>query len=263
MPERTVSFGFQRSGFMDFEIGRLAVMVLALGAGAIVKGATGMGLPLVALPVLTTFFGLQHAVGLMVVPLIFTNAWQVWRFRSARHDDRMAFLPLFLAGGAIGIAIGTWALTSLPERALVLALGVILLCYVALRLMAPHFVVGPLLARRAGPLAGMGGGMLQGATGISAPIGVTFIHAMSLDRNAHVFAVSAMFLLFAVVQLPALAIAGVMQGQWLVEGLMALVPILLFMPLGQAIAGRMSRKAFDRMILIFLGLIGLKMVLGL
>ncbi|MCP8882982.1 sulfite exporter TauE/SafE family protein [Devosia sp. XJ19-1] len=248
---------------MEFEFGRLAVMVLALGAGAIVKGATGMGLPLVALPVLTTFFGLQHAVGLMCVPLIFTNAWQVWRFRAAANDDRMAFLPLFLVGGAVGIGLGTWALTSLPERALVLTLGIILLCYVALRLAAPHFVVGPVLARRAGPLAGMGGGVLQGATGISAPIGVTFIHAMSLDRDTHVFAVSTMFLLYALVQLPALSIAGVMQPQWLLEGFMALLPILLFMPLGQAIAGRLSRKAFDRMILIFLGLIGVKMVLGL
>jgi uncharacterized membrane protein YfcA len=246
-----------------FEPASVVIMVAALAAGAVVKGATGMGLPLVALPVLTTFFGLQHAVGLMCVPLIFTNAAQVWRFRAERNDDRMAFLPLFLVGGAVGIGLGTWALTSLPERALVLGLGIILLCYVALRVIAPHFVVGPLLAKRAGPIAGMGGGILQGATGISAPIGVTFIHAMSFDRDAHVFAVSAMFLLYSAVQLPALAIAGVMQPQWLLEGVLALVPILLFMPVGQALAGRMSRKAFDRMILIFLGVIGLKMVLGL
>ncbi|MEO9297142.1 hypothetical protein [Devosia alba] len=50
------------------------IIVLALGGGGFVKGATGMGLPLVALPVLTTAFGLQHAVGLMVVPLIATNS---------------------------------------------------------------------------------------------------------------------------------------------------------------------------------------------
>ena len=58
------------------------VMVLALAAGAVVKGASGMGLPLIALPVITAFFGLQHAIGLMVIPLIVTNAWQVWRFRG-------------------------------------------------------------------------------------------------------------------------------------------------------------------------------------
>ncbi|GEM_PF-3336776 len=72
-----------------------------------------------------------------------------------------------------------------------------------------------------------------------------------------------MFLLYSAVQLPALAVAGVMQGQWLLEGILALIPILIFMPLGQAIAGKLSRKAFDRMILVFLGVIGLKMVIGL
>ena len=115
----------------------IIIMTLALAAGAVVKGATGMGLPLVALPVLTAFFGLQHAVGLMTIPIIVTNIWQVWRFRSEAGSARLSFMPWFLVAGAIGIGIGTWALTALPERFLVLTLGIILLIYVALRLMAP------------------------------------------------------------------------------------------------------------------------------
>jgi uncharacterized protein len=248
---------------VNFDPWSLAIMAAALTAGAVVKGATGMGLPLVALPVLTAFFGLQHAVGLMTVPLIFTNVWQVWRFRAARSDSRLGFLPLFLVGGGAGIVLGTIALTNLPERVLVFTLGVILLAYVVLRLVAPKVTIGPDLAKRIGPLAGLGGGTLQGATGISAPIGVTFIHAMSLGRDAHVFTVSAMFLLFAAVQLVTLLVAGVMQTQWLLEGLLALLPIVLFMPVGQAIAGRLSPRAFDLMILGFLGLVGAKMVVGL
>ena len=237
-------------------------MTLALAAGAVVKGATGMGLPLVALPVLTTVFGLQHAVGLMTIPLIVTNVWQVWRFRAEARAPRLGFMPWFLVGGAVGIGLGTWALTALPERVLVLSLGAILLVYVALRIATPHWVLSLELARRLGPLAGIGGGTLQGATGISAPIGVTFIHSMNLERAAHVFAVSAMFLTFAVVQLPSLWLAGVMRPEWLLQGLLALIPILVFMPLGQWISGKLSRRAFDRMILVFLGVIGVKMVLG-
>ncbi|HLV83050.1 MAG TPA: sulfite exporter TauE/SafE family protein [Devosia sp.] len=238
------------------------IIVLALGGGGFVKGATGMGLPLIALPVLTTAFGLQHAVGLMVVPLIATNAWQVWRFRTEVRSPQLAFMPLFLAGGVLGIGVGTWALTSLPERLLVLGLGVILLAYVAMRLATPHWILSPAMARRFGPLAGVGGGALQGATGISSPITVTFIHAMGLERSAHVFAVSAMFLLYAVVQLPALWVAGVMQPLWLLQGVLALIPILAIMPLGHWASSKLSRRAFDRLILIFLGMIGLKMALG-
>jgi len=239
------------------------IMAAALAAGAVVKGASGMGLPLVALPVLTAAFGLQHAVGLMTIPLIVTNVWQVWRFRGEVRSDRLAFMPLFLVTGALGIGVGTWALTALPERVLVLVLGLLLLAYIGLRLATPHWSVGPALARRLGPLAGLGAGILQGATGISSPIGVTFIHAMKLARDAHVFAVSTMFLLFSLVQLPALWAAGVMRPEWMLQGLLALIPILVFMPVGQWISGRLSRQAFDRMILIFLAIIGLTMVLGL
>lgn len=59
------------------ELFSIVIMIAALAAGAVVKGATGMGLPLIALPVLTSAFGLQHAVGLMTIPLIVTNVWQV------------------------------------------------------------------------------------------------------------------------------------------------------------------------------------------
>lgn len=248
---------------MDFDLGRMAIMALALAAGALVKGATGMGLPLVALPVLTTVFGLQHAVGIMAITQVLTNSMQIWQFRAARRDARMRFLPWFLAAGALGVILGTWLLRNLPERALVFSLGLLLLAYFVLKVSRPHLSVGPEMAMRAGPFAGFGSGVLQGATGISAPMGVTFIHAMGLDRHAHVYAVSAMFLALGLVQFPALVLSGIMQPQWVIEALLAMIPILVFMPIGQLLAGRLSRKAFDLMILIFLGLMGLKMVLGL
>lgn len=248
---------------MEFDAARWAIMGLALAAGAIVKGATGMGLPLIALPVLTTFFGLQHAVGIMAITQVLTNSMQIWQFREARHDAAMRFLPLFLIAGGVGVVLGTWLLSNLPERALVFTLGLLLLCYFVLKISKPNMAVGPKLAMRGGPFAGFGSGVLQGATGISAPIGVTFIHAMGLERAAHVYAVSAMFLVLGMVQFPALVVSGIMQPQWVLEALLAMIPILIFMPVGQALAGRLSRRAFDLMILIFLGLMGLKMLLGL
>lgn len=241
----------------------MAIMFLALAAGAVIKGATGMGLPLVALPVLATFFGLQHAISIMAITQVITNSMQLWQFRGSSRSAEMGFLPLFLVTGCIGVVGGTWLLSHLPERVLILSLGILLLLYFALKLTRPHFVVSPRAARLFGPVAGLGSGTLQGATGISAPVGVTFIHAMGMGRDAHVYAVSAMFLVLALVQLPSLFIAGIMQPEWVWQAILAMIPILVFMPVGQTLAGRLSRKAFDRMILIFLGLIGLKMVLGL
>ncbi|MBJ3785657.1 sulfite exporter TauE/SafE family protein [Devosia sediminis] len=247
----------------EYELADVAIMIAALGAGAVVKGATGMGLPLVALPVLATFFGMQHAICIMAITQVITNSMQLWQFRAEAGQPQMRFLPWFLLAGGLGVILGTWLLGTLPERVLVLSLGVLLLGYFVLKLTAPHIVVTPRGARLFGPLAGFGSGTLQGATGISAPVGVTFIHAMGMERRAHVYAVSAMFLVLGLVQLPALFISGIMQPEWVLQAVLAMIPIMLFMPLGQMLAGKLSRRAFDRMILIFLGLIGLKMVLGL
>ncbi|RUT30054.1 sulfite exporter TauE/SafE family protein [Arsenicitalea aurantiaca] len=246
---------------MDFA--DYAVLTAALAAGAFVKGATGMGLPMIALPALAAVFGLQHAVVLMIIPIIVTNAWQTWSFRHMRHDESLRFLPRFLVGSGLGVVAGSIILTTAPERALLLGLGLILLFYVAFRLMNPHLVVQRARSLLLGLPMGLGAGVLHGATGISAPIGVTFIHAMGFERPTYVFAVSSMFLVLAVVQLPSLFLLGAIRAEWLLQGLFALVPILLVMPIGQTFAGRLSRKAFDRMILVFLGLIGLKLVAGI
>jgi uncharacterized membrane protein YfcA len=237
-------------------------MAAALAAGAVVKGATGMGLPLVALPALTAIFGLQHAISVLIVPILVTNAWQVWRFRAARQDTRLGFVPLLVLGGIGGVAIGTWALVALPERQLLFVLGVLLTGYVLLRLSRPALRVDERVARTAALPVGVGAGVLQGATGISAPIGVTFIHAMRLTHSEHVYAVSAMFLGFAVVQAAALAVSGISRPEWWLQGLLALVPILAFMPLGQWLAGKLSATAFDRLVLVFLAAIGVKLLLG-
>lgn len=235
----------------------------ALAGGGLVKGATGMGLPLVALPVLTATLGLTHAIGLLVIPVLASNLWQVVRLRSERSAPVLAFMPHYLVAVAVGVAGGTWLLKTLPERWLLIALGSILIAYVVIRVARPALIVGPELARRIALPVGAVAGILNGATGVSAPVGVTFIHWMALERDAHVFAVSTMFLVMGAVQLPALFVAGLMEPIWLLEGTVALVPILLAMPVGRALSKRMSRTAFDRLILIFLGIIGVKMLTGI
>jgi hypothetical protein len=245
------------------EYSHLAVIVAALGAGAIAKGATGMGLPLIAMPVLASYLGLPHAIAILLVPIIVTNSWQAWRFRQERTSAAMRFvLPMSIAG-VFGIVLGTYALVALNERMLILLLGVVLLAYVAFRLAQPHFVLGTELGRKLATPAGLAAGVLQGAAGLSSPAVVTFIHAMRLPYSPHVFAVSVVFLALGVAQLPSLAVSGLLQWRWLGEGVFALLPTLLFMPVGQRIGGAISRQTFDRLMLAFIGIMGLKMLSGL
>ncbi len=236
----------------------LIAMALALGAGGLVKGATGMGLPIVALPILATFLGVQHAVALLVFPLLATNLWQTWRFRSDLwHAD---FMPALLVGGGIGVAIGTILIASLPERSLSLAVAGVVLAYAALRFLKPQFVVSLALARRLAAPMGFGAGLLQGATGMGGPIGATFIHSMRLHRTAHVAALSAMFLLFVLVQIPALVAVGLLTWRIALESALAVLPAIAMVPVGAWIASRLDQATFDRLVLALLIVVAVQLV---
>jgi uncharacterized protein len=233
------------------------VVIIGLGLGGFIKGAIGLGLPLVTVPALAAFLGVPHALAIMMVPLVLTNAWQLWQYREHREGTR--FLVRLLPAGVIGIAIGTWALTFLPAQTLSLMLAMMIVVYIALNLSRPDMRIPPKVALQMAPFIGLTGGALQGATGIAAPISVTFIHALRLGREQFIFAVSAMFLLFTSTQSISLAVAGILTFERFIQGWLALIPIALAMPLGSLAARKFSRKTFERAIIVLLAIISVRL----
>jgi len=242
------------------EITTLVIVLVGLSVAGIVKGVTGMGLPLIGVTLLATWFGVPHAIAIMVVPTLVTNAWQLWSYRASWQSGQMPFLVPMLAFGAVGIGAGTWLLVQIDEVMLKLGLAFMLLAYVALRLSSPNFRIGERLGVILSAPVGLAAGVLQGATGISAPIGVTFIHAMRFERSAHVFAVSAMFMVFAIAQVPALTIAGILTPFRWMESAFALLPVALAMPIGTWIGRRVDHATFDKAILLLLTVTALKLI---
>lgn len=234
------------------------IVIGALGLGGFVKGVTGMGLPLVSVPALAAFLGVPHTLAILTVPLILTNGWQVWRY--AAHRQGTGFLRRLLPAGAVGIALGTWALTALPFRALSLLLAALVVIYIGLHLARPDLRLSKETGSRLSPLAGLVSGVLQASTGISAPTSITFLHALGRPPQSFVFAVSATFLMFSVAQLAALAVAGIMTWGRFLEGWVALVPVVLMMPVGARASRLLSRRAFDRIIIVLLAVLALKLL---
>jgi len=235
------------------EIDHIVLLTLALGVGAIMKGATGMGLPAVATPVLAVYLGVPHAIAVLTVPIIATNFRQAWQFRACRATT--TFLAPMLFAGAIGIVVGTIALKILPAAWSSLFLGLALSAYIAHRLLRPTFALGREAGSRLALPVGALAGAVQGATGISSPIGVPFIHSMKLPRHELIFAVAAMFLVFSIVQLPVMAYAGLYEARFLLEGLIAVVPVLIFMPVSSWLGRILKPKLFDYLFLLVLSVI--------
>ncbi len=234
------------------------IIFVTLALSGVVKGALGAGLPVVAVPVLASFFDVPFAIAMMVVPTVVTNIWQLWQFR--RHRQGLGWLAGLCIAAGIGIAVGTWLLANLPGHVLGIILAVVVVAYIVLRLAKPHWHIPMGLAARLAPAVGFVSGFLQGATGISAPVSLSFLSALGFDRERFVFAVSALFVSFSVVQVPSLAATGILTPHRLLLSALAFIPILAAMPVGNWLARRLSRQAFDRMLLALLAVIAVKLV---
>jgi uncharacterized membrane protein YfcA len=226
----------------------LVVIALAIAVGAFIKGATGGGLPQVAIPVMAPFLGVEHAVVLMAIPGIVSNAWLVRTHRAAAPHTRD--LPTLVATSIVGAVIGTIALKSLDGRALSAALVVVIVAYIVIVLVHPGFHLPARLTRVTSPPVGLLAGGLQGSTGISGPLLTTYLHGYQLPPRAYVFSLSVLFCVGAVVQTVTLTAVGLYTGTRFVESLLTLIPIALFLPAGSWAAKRLSPTTFQRVTLV-------------
>ncbi|SFG40570.1 hypothetical protein SAMN04488020_102128 [Palleronia marisminoris] len=79
-----------------------------------------------------------------------------------------------------------------------------------------------------------------------------------MERGAFISAISVFFALISAIQIPLLMAWGVLTPMRAVLSAGALVPLLAAMPLGAALARRMSRAMFDRIILALLTVVSLR-----
>ena len=228
----------------------LVVIVVAIAVGAFIKGATGGGLPQVAIPVMAIFLGVERSVVVMAIPGIVANGWLVWSHRAEAAQTRD--LPGMLVAGVVGSVAGTMLLKSLDGRLLSVALATVIIAYILLATLRPGFTVPSRVTRLASPPVGLAAGGLQGATGISGPLLSTYLHGFGLPPRAYVFALSTLFFVFSCVQTVTLLAVGLYSPSRLLESLFALLPILVALPLGARAARRLSARTFQRVVLVLL-----------
>ena len=238
--------------------GSIALIVAAMAIGSFVKGATGQGLPLIAIPVIATFLGVEVAVVVMAIPGIITNTWLLWNYRE--HFSRTRDLPALLPMGTIGAVAGTMLLDNLDEDILSLILAVMIGVYVLVYVRHPEVRLSPRLTRLTSAPVGLVAGVLQGATGICGPLVSTYLHGFRLDKEAYVLSITTVFQVYAVVQAAALAWVGLYTPALVGMSLLALVPTMALLPLGARLTHRLSRGAFDVLVLTLLTGTALKLL---
>ncbi|MEO0357537.1 MAG: sulfite exporter TauE/SafE family protein [Pseudomonadota bacterium] len=233
-----------------------AVLLLA----GTVKGFVGLGMPTVALALLTFQTDTRSAMTLILVPMLISNVWQFWR-----GPDRIGCAKRhwrFAAILAACVAATVWFSQSAPDAFLraVLGLFVLAFCIFSWRNMVPR--VPQQKARAFETIAALIAGLVGGLTAAWAPPLAIYLTGLRLSQDAFVqalgFLISAgsisIFVMFVAVghsSAPDIAVSSVL-----------LIPTLIGFSVGEWLRYRSNSDQFKAAFLCVFALLGVYLVLS-
>ena len=236
----------------------ITAILVAFSLGGILKGATGAGAPIITIPVIAAFYDVRIAVIIMVVPNLLTNIGQLYQFRKTILPKFFTFS--FAIGGGIGAFLGTILLANLSIKILTLSVAFIVIVYILLKLLVPSWKLTYEKAKKLVFLMGSLGGILQGTAGLSAPISITFLNSMKLERNQFIPTISVYFGVMSIFQMPTLYYYNFLNLEIVLVSCISTLVLLSFMPIGSWIAKSVSKESFDKITLILLGFIAFRII---
>jgi uncharacterized protein len=228
--------------------GTVALVVGAFALGGFIKGAIGMGLPVVVLASLAMVMPLREAMAIFLIPGVASNIWQATS--GPYLPGLLRRLWPFLLGAVGGIAVGVSILAGTKSDVMETVLGVLLILYSLFSLIAPRLPEPGRHERWLSPLAGASGGVLFGIVGIFIVPGLLYLETLRMPRDQFV---QGMGLTFVTIT----AMLGIsMTGFSLVTGELALLSLAGLAPTFAGIwAGRRIRhrisEAFYRKLFFF------------
>jgi len=232
----------------------LTFVGLGLFLAGIVKGATGLGYSSCALPFLVSAIGLQPAMALVLVPAMATNvsvAFTAGHFR----ETATRFSGLYLAM-VPGIAVGIGLLLCIDAHIAVKALGIIIIGYAAMTLVKPTLSLRPAGERLLKIPTGFVNGVLTGLTGSQVMPLFPYMMALDLEPNRLVQAINLSVMIASIFLAVGLITAGILTGPLFLVSLVAVLPALIGVEIGNRARNNIPVAQFRRLVLIVLMLTG-------
>jgi uncharacterized membrane protein YfcA len=238
---------------LSFEWALLAALMLAVGG--LVKGVLGVGLPLVAVPLLSLLLPTPMSIGLLVVPVLLSNLIQA--IQGGRLPFALKrFWPLILAQ-FVATLLAVYFSQAWSSRAVNTFMAVTVILAVLTMWFQPR---GDIPARHQiwlGPLMGAMSGALGGVSSLSGPMIITYLMALRLEREAFVGSISIIYLMGSLPMYSAMLWWGRFGWHEVGWSALAMAPVYLGLTLGNHLRSRLSERVFRRLMLAFLTLLAI------
>jgi uncharacterized membrane protein YfcA len=238
---------------MPFDFTYLTVGI-ALLIAAFVKGATGLGFPLIATPTVALLLDIRTAVTVLILPNLFMDSAQVMR-DGLPYEIFRRFKAL-LVPTIVGVFLGTMVLVKTPLWVLNLGLGVMVLIFVFSHLLRFDFIVSAQQEKLLSPLFGFLSGFLNGVTNAAGPILAIYFYSLKLEKRTFVKSLATIFVTTKLAQLIAVSTWNLFNWYTIKFSVLVLLFTLVGFYTGIRAQDRVNQQTFNRGLLALLSLIG-------
>jgi uncharacterized protein len=243
---------------MSFDLTYILVGVALLFAG-FVKGASGMGFPLIATPTVALLLDIRIAITILIIPNIVMDIAQV--FRGGFPFEVLRRFAWFSLATLIGVFLGTKVLVTLPLWLLNLFLGVMVLVFVVSNWLRFEFTISPQLEKKLSLPAGLISGFLNGMTNAAGPALAIYLYSLKLPKMEFIKSIATIFIITKLSQLIAVSTWNLFNWATLSLSLGVTLFVLLGFYAGLKTQDRVNQQTFSRGLPILLFVIGLILVL--
>lgn len=235
-----------------FTAGNIIALSLIIFIASVVRGFTGFGLALVAVPLIQFIIPVSDtAVFIAMINMIFS----VLYYRRSREIVKGQPLGRMALWTGIGVGAGTLVLKYINPAYIQLVWGVLIILIVIALARGVNFRISS--DASAMTLSGLFGGLLSGATGITGPPVAIILSALKTPREKF-NAIISVFILFAVsYALVFYLISGLINRETALLALCSVPALLAGLRTGDILVSKISQKTFTNIIYVVLVIMGI------
>ncbi|HZZ10822.1 MAG TPA: sulfite exporter TauE/SafE family protein [Paraburkholderia sp.] len=258
MLHSSLADGVLGSSLQALSVYALLGIVAALLVGGMVKGVVSIGVPLVAMPILSHFLPIKDAVLLLSMPIILGNIPQALEGGDMLPTVRRIAAPL--VGTVLGNIVGVSVLISLAPHRAQAAAGALLLVAALLLLASPRLTLSPKWAKPAGFVLGFGAALMESIASVPGPLLAMYLIATGATGKAFTKQI-AIILVVSIITLVA-AFSGGAHASWsdLFISACASIPVIVGIMLVRPLRDRLPPSAFRLLVLVFVAAAAAQMI---
>ena len=215
-----------------------------------VKGLSGFGSGLIAIPLLAFFFPLKLIVPIFGLLSYTGTLYQSYHLRrEAQWQDILPLIPFSF----LGIAIAVWLLVNIQAEVLTFGLGVFVVLYAIYSLLPHQDKAG---SRVWAILAGTFGGMIGALFSTGGPFYVVYLKLRQLAKGPFRATIATIFLIDGGARIAGYAMSGLYTTQVLTLVLILLPVLFLGLWIGHHLHIKINQRQFNLGISILLMISG-------